>query len=191
MCRIEAMEECIARKSHELPARQPSATLTTGASPFPLSPAQLVAGGDAPLPESNDNGVSEVRYIAELQLRGLFLELLSYPAKEPKRPQTRLGLQSRKDSWVLTDPNVFSDSDLEVGAVPGRRAEGSSTTSAWSDQPEPAGKCTISALSRQRAEGAALRLRRRRRPGQSVPGVTLTRPTGGMFGIISSISSLV
>ena len=37
MCRIEAMEQCIARKSHEFLFRQPSATPTTEASPSPLS----------------------------------------------------------------------------------------------------------------------------------------------------------
>ena len=80
MCSIEAMEQCIARKSHELSARQSSATPTTDASPFPLS--QLTRAGDAPLPESTDNGVSEVRYIVEL--------VPSSPAKEPQRRRTRL-----------------------------------------------------------------------------------------------------
>ena len=69
---------------------------------------------------SSDNGVLEIRYLVEL--------VPSSPVKEPKHPKTRL--QSRKDSWVPLDPNVFSDSDIEVGAVPGRRAKGSSTTSA-------------------------------------------------------------
>ena len=73
--------------------------------------------GDAPPPESTDNGASEVRYIAEL--------VPSSPAKEPQRRRT--GLQSRRAAWALPDPKAFSDS--EVGAVSGRR-KGSSTTSA-------------------------------------------------------------
>ena len=76
--------------------------------------------GRSPLAVSPDNGVPEMRYLAEL--------VPSSPSKEPKRPQTRL--QSRKDSWVFPDPNVFSDSHVEVGAVPGRRAAGSTTTTA-------------------------------------------------------------
>ena len=40
MCPIEAMEECIARKRHELMTRQPSATLTKNASPFFLPKAR-------------------------------------------------------------------------------------------------------------------------------------------------------
>ena len=31
----------------------------------------------------------------------------------------------RRAARALPDPNVFSDSDIEVGAVPGRRAENS------------------------------------------------------------------
>ena len=123
MCRIEAImgEECIARKtrSHELAARQ--TTLTTDASPFPLPTlVQAPPSGEAPLSVPPDDGVPETRYLEEL--------VPSSPSKEKMRPQTRL--RSRKDSWVYPDPNVFSDSDIEVGAVPGRRAAGSSTTSA-------------------------------------------------------------
>ena len=98
MCRIEAMEECIARKSHELPARQPSATPTTDAPPFPLSQLVMITrAGEAPLPESTDNGVSEVCYITEL--------VPSSPAKEPQRRRTRL--QSRRAAWAPSNPNVF------------------------------------------------------------------------------------
>ena len=102
LCSIEAMEECIARKSHELPARQPSATPTTDAPSFPLSQLVMITrAGDAPLPESTDNGASEVRYIAEL--------VPSSPAKEPQRHRTRL--HARRAAWTPSDPNVFSDSD--------------------------------------------------------------------------------
>ena len=82
----------------------------------------LTRAGDAPLPESTDNGVSEVRYITEL--------VPSSPAKEPQRRRTRL--QSRRAACALHGPNVFSDSESDVvaGAVPGRRTAGSSTTSA-------------------------------------------------------------
>ena len=84
MCRIEAMDECIARKSHQLTARQPSsATPTTDASPFLLSQfVTITQAGDAPPPESSDNGVSEFHYIVEL--------VPSSPAKEPRRPRMRL-----------------------------------------------------------------------------------------------------
>ena len=59
----------VARKSHELSARQQSATPTTDSSLFPRSQLVMItwAGNAtaAPLPESADNGVSEVRYIAD------------------------------------------------------------------------------------------------------------------------------
>ena len=73
-------------------------------------------------PLTTDVGVSEVRYVAEL--------VPSSPAKEPQRRRT--SLQTRRAGWALPDPNVFSDSesDVVIGAVPGRRAAGSSTTSA-------------------------------------------------------------
>ena len=105
MCRLEAMEECIARKSHELRARRPSATLTTGESPSPLQKlVPVTQAGEAPLPVSSDNGVPEARCIAEL--------VTSSPAKD-------------SESWVFPELNAVSDSDVEVGAVPGRRAAGS------------------------------------------------------------------
>ena len=62
MCRIEAMEECIARKSHELAARQTSTTLTTDASPFSLlTLVQAPPSGEAPLAVPPDDGVQETR----------------------------------------------------------------------------------------------------------------------------------
>ena len=80
MCSIEAMDECIARESHELAARQASTTLTTEASPFPLQTlVQAQPSGEAPLPVSPDNGVPEIRYFAEL--------VPSFPSKETKRPR--------------------------------------------------------------------------------------------------------
>ena len=53
---MEAMEECITRKRHELSTRQPSDTPTTDASPFLLSQlVMIMRAGDAQLPESTDN----------------------------------------------------------------------------------------------------------------------------------------
>ena len=96
------MEECFARKSHELAAGQTSTTLTTDASPFPLPKlVQAPPWHRGAVPP--DDGVRETRYLAELVPSSL--------SKEPKRPQTRL--QSRKDSWVYPDPNVLSDSDTD------------------------------------------------------------------------------
>ena len=126
MCRIEAIEECVSRKSHELATRQPSTTLTTEACPSTLpQPLQAARAGETavtalPVPALPTDQVPEVRYIADL--------VSSSPAKEPLRPKTRL--QSRKASWVYPDPNVSSDSDVEVGEVPGRSAKSSPTAGA-------------------------------------------------------------
>ena len=81
-------------------------------------PQRKIRHSGPPVP--SDHGLPKVRYIAEL--------VPSLPAAEPPRRRTRL--QSRRTSWMLPDPNVFTDSDVEVGAVLGRRAAGSSTTSA-------------------------------------------------------------
>ena len=95
--------------------------LTTEVSPSTLlKPVQAARAGETalPVPALPTDGVQEIRYIADL--------VPSSPAKEQLRPKTRL--QSRKESWVYPDPNVFSDSSVEE--VPGRRAKSSSTASA-------------------------------------------------------------
>ena len=76
VCRINAMEICIARKSHELSARQPSATPTTEAAPFSQQTSVPVTqAGNTSFIESFGDGASEarlayrfeeVRYIADL-----------------------------------------------------------------------------------------------------------------------------
>ena len=69
-------------------------SLTTDASPFPLSPLVMITlAGNAPLPESTDNGVSEVRYIAELVPSSL--------AKEPQRRRTRANHACRSEAEGL------------------------------------------------------------------------------------------
>ena len=120
------MEEGIVRKRHELATRTSSTTMTAEASTFKFFIAESVpivrTGENAhPTPaKATTEPDSEVLYMAD--------PVPPSPGKEPQRPKTRL--QSRKDSWVYPDPNVFSDSNVEAGAVPGRRAESSSTASA-------------------------------------------------------------
>ena len=118
MCSIEAMDECIARKSHELVARQAPTTLTTEAFSFPLPTlVQVPPSGEAPIAVCHQT-IECRRYATS---RSLFHHLRIRSHNVPRRDFSPAR---------IPDPNVFSDSDVEVGAVPGRRAAGSSTNGA-------------------------------------------------------------
>ena len=116
MCSIEAVEECIARKSHELATRQASTTLTTEASPLPL-PAlvQPPPSGEAPLAQSSRAARQWTRSAGDpIHFGSCSISFVKGAKASPDETSVSQGF----------------DSDVEVGAVPGRRAAGSSTTSA-------------------------------------------------------------
>ena len=146
MCRIEEIEECFARKGHKLTARQPSATPTTDASPLPLPK----------FAESCRSRKQERRHCQ------------CPPTKDYRRPAASRSLLPfpRRRSTASQDETSVSQGLLgvEVGAVPGRRAAGSSTTSAGSSY--WTSRSRRSALHRHRAERAALLQRWQRRPCQ-------------------------
>ena len=181
MCHISAMEEGIVRKRHERATRTSSTMTAEGSESTTSSIAEPVlmvqtreTAHPTPALPTMESGV---HYMVNT--------VLPSPGKEPQRPKTRL--QCRKDSWVYRDPNVFSDSDVDSLL----RSEKYLVDAPRTGRPLAPARTSRSrrgsALHRHRAEGAALQLRRRLRPCQTV---TPTRQTGRVFGIISNILAL-
>ena len=150
-CHIEAMEECIARKSHELAARQATTTLTTEASPILLpTPVQVPQSGEAPLAVSPDNGCRRL-----VTSRGLSPVLRRRSQSVHRRNLSLARIRGCFLTRMCFQTPTSKSGQYQVVALRAHRPLALDRTSR---------SRRGSALYRHRAEGAALRLRRRSRP---------------------------
>ena len=112
-CRIDAMEECVARKLHELPTRETSISSKNRPLRTPTTMDSDTEYPDKPVPIYKP----PVDHVTDIE-----------PDKGAQPPRTRS--TTRMSSMVYPEPNVPSDDDSEVEMFGRRDGKRTSTSAA-------------------------------------------------------------